>query len=63
MSISRVIVLDPEPPADKSDMLVFQVPEHSREFALLTSLFDKAGLEWVEIGGRRASGPKRRKEK
>ena len=49
--IVRIMVVDPEPNgARASDVLVYQVPERSREFQLLTQLFDQAGLEWTTLG-------------
>lgn len=48
--IVRIIAIDPNPdPKRASDLLVFQVPEHSREFAVLTESFTKAGIEWDTI--------------
>lgn len=47
--IVRLIVIDPKPAAGRSDILAYQVPENSREFALLTELFTKEGLEWETI--------------
>ena len=43
--IIRLIVVDPRPRKGKSDLLVYQVPEHSRECELLMQLFDDAGIE------------------
>jgi len=45
--IVRIIAIDPNPdPKRTSDLLVFQVPEHSREYSVLTESFNKAGIEW-----------------
>jgi hypothetical protein len=43
--IIRLIVVDPRPRKGKSDLLVFQVPEHSREMELLVELLNTAGIE------------------
>lgn len=47
--IVRVIAVDPRPRLGHSDVLVYQVPERSREFEVLTELFDSAGMEWTTI--------------
>lgn len=49
--IVRIVVVDPKPELSnpKSDILVYQVPEKSREFVLLTELFEQAQIEWVVI--------------
>lgn len=52
--IVRIIVVDPQPAAGRSDLLVYQVPENSREFAVLIAVFKSAGLEWETIGPNRA---------
>lgn len=53
--IVRLMVIDPNPQPTRSDVLVYQVPEKSREMELLIQLFDQARLEWevVEFSGRR----------
>lgn len=53
--IVRLLVIDPQPRPDRSDVLVYQVPEKSREMELLTQLLNQARLEWeiVEFSGRR----------
>lgn len=58
--IIRLMVIDPEPQADRSDVLVYQVPENSREMKLLTQLFTQARLEWEVVT---FSGPRRGKDK
>ncbi len=66
MSILRICVVDPEPRANcEDDVLVYQVPEHSRQEELLKSLLDEAGLEYVSIEPkprkkRRKHSPKKR---
>lgn len=50
MSIIRVIAIDPKPrPGTHSDVLVYQVPENSREYELLLDMLTAAGLEWTKI--------------
>lgn len=50
MSIIRICVVDPEPrPNCSDDVLVFQVPEHSRQEELLKQMLDEFGLEYVSI--------------
>lgn len=44
--IVRLVAVDPNPDPKRSDLLCYQVPEHSREFKLLAELFTKAGIEW-----------------
>ena len=48
--IVRLMVIDPMPDAKRaSDVLVYQVPENSREFHLLAELFNKAALDWTVL--------------
>lgn len=47
--IVRLIVIDPSPPPGRTDTLVYQVPEHSRELELLVSLFTQANIESVVV--------------
>lgn len=58
--ILRLIVIDPAPPLGKSDMLVYQVPENSREMKLLVKLLTDAGIEWVSVSAPRQ--PKRKEK-
>lgn len=51
--ITRIIVIGPQPRDPRDDVIVYQVPEHSRAMELLTSLLDGAGLEWVTIESQR----------
>lgn len=51
--IVRLMVVDPLPVPQRSDVLVYQVPEKSREFSLLTELFSAAGLEWTVVESKR----------
>lgn len=53
--IIRLIAVDPRPRLGKSDLIVIQVPEKSREFELLTELFDAAKIEWTTIMPSRAT--------
>lgn len=54
MSIVRVIVVDPNPPEGASELLVYQVPEHSRAAELLADLLNKSRLEWVVLSPTRS---------
>lgn len=49
--IIRIMVIDPEPRDVKEDTIIYQVPEGSRAFELLTRLLDDAGIEWVDVKG------------
>jgi hypothetical protein len=49
--IVRLIAVDPRPLKDRSDLLVYQVPENSREMKLLQELFDIAGIEHAVVSG------------
>lgn len=52
--IIRVMAVDPRPrPNSKHDIVVYQLPEKSREFELLTELFDKARIDWTMIKSER----------
>lgn len=48
--IIRVIAEDPRPrPNTASDLVVYQVPEHSRECELLFELFESAGIQYTTM--------------
>jgi len=47
--IIRLIAVDPRPAPGKSDVLVYQVPEHSREAELLMQLLSDAKIEWTTL--------------
>lgn len=47
--IVRLIAVDPRPRKGESDLVVYQVPEHSRAHELLTEVFDVAKIEWALI--------------
>lgn len=47
--IVRVIAVDPSPRPGKSDVLVWQVPENSREIEVLTGLLEEARMEWTTL--------------
>lgn len=52
--IIRLIAIDPRPRlGSKTDVVVYQLPENSREFELLTELFDKNGIDWSTIESKR----------
>ena len=58
--IIRLIAVDPNPELGHSDILVYQVPENSREFKLLSRLLDEAHIEWciIESSRHRTTTPK-----
>jgi hypothetical protein len=47
--IIRLIAVDPSPRLGKSDVLVYQVPENSREYEFLIKLLDGARIEWTTL--------------
>jgi len=47
--IVRLIAVDPRPRIGDSDLVVYQIPNHSRAMELLTELFDAAKIEWTII--------------
>ncbi len=47
--IVRILAVDPRPRDKARDVVVYQVPEHSREFELLTELFEREGISWTTI--------------
>lgn len=55
--IIRLVVIDPRPRDPHRDVVVYQVPENSRELELLIEAFTAAGIEFVEI----ESPPRRKK--
>jgi hypothetical protein len=55
--IIRLIALDPHPERGRSDILVYQVPENSRELELLTQLLDEHKIEWTTL----TPNPRRKK--
>ena len=57
--IVRLIAIDPSPRPGKSDVLVYQIPEKSREAELLSELLTKAGIEWAIV----SAGPRKVKLK
>lgn len=56
--IVRLIVVDPRPQEGRSDLLIYQVPENSREYIVLVDALSAAGLEWVQL-----VAPRKPKEK
>lgn len=56
--IVRLLAIDPQPEPGRSDVLCYQVPENSREYAVLTDLFSKAKIEYTQL----ASKPPRRRK-
>lgn len=58
--IVRLIAQDPRPRVgSKTDLVVYQVPEKSREIELIQELFDSAGIVWTIL----ESQPRKPKEK
>lgn len=54
MSIIRVIAVDPRPRVNSgTDLVVYQVPERSREYELLLELFEREGIVSVELESRK----------
>lgn len=51
--IIRLIAVDPKPREGKSDVLVYQVPENSREEAVLKDMLTQAGMEWTMLASPR----------
>lgn len=49
MSVIRIIAVDPFPRAGESDLVIYQVPEKSRAFEILTEMLAKEGIEFVTI--------------
>lgn len=48
--IVRLIAVDPNPrPDSRTDLVVYQVPEKSRELELLIWAFERLGISWVEL--------------
>lgn len=48
--IIRLMAVDPQPRADsQTDIVVYQLPENSREFELLTALLDQSKIEWTVL--------------
>lgn len=49
--IVRVVVVDPE---HDDDLIVYQVPENSRAYHVLTQLLETAGYEWTTLASRKS---------
>ena len=47
--IIRLVAIDPRPRDPRRDVVVYQVPENSRELGLLVETFTAAGIEFVEM--------------
>jgi hypothetical protein len=54
--IIRIIAVDPRPKPGTSDVVVYQVPENSREFELLLELFDSARIDYVSLSTPKKNG-------
>lgn len=58
--IIRLMAVDPRARAGSmSDIVVYQVPENSREMELMIELFDAAGIQWTTIPSPTPMKPKR----
>lgn len=51
--IIRLVVDDPNKKPGQHNVLVYQVPENSRELELLTQLLDMHNIEWVVFESER----------
>ena len=56
--IVRILAIDPNPVAGRSDVLCYQVPEKSREYAVLVSALERMGLEFTTL----PPGPRKKKQ-
>lgn len=54
--IVRILAIDPNPEPGRSDLLVYQVPENSREFKTLTALMTAANIEWESLAAPQKAG-------
>ena len=57
--IIRIIAVDPSPRDRARDLVVYQVPERSREFELLVWLFEREGIEYTVLESTTKKGRKR----
>lgn len=57
--IIRIIAIDPTPRDPREDVVVYQVPEHSRAHELLVSLLEDAHIEFIEIESVRKAALKK----
>lgn len=58
--IIRLMAVDPSPRAGSmSDIVVYQVPENSREMELLVTLLEAHGIQWTTIPSPTPVKPKR----
>ena len=57
--IVRLIAVDPRPRPGEGDVVVYQVPEHSREIELLQELMNAAHIEWTVM----EASPRKRRNK
>lgn len=63
MAVVRVIAVDPFPRADESDLVIYQVPERSRAYELLTELLSKEGIEFVTIEAEHNAMPEEERKR
>lgn len=55
--IIRIMAIDPAPRDPNCDVIVYQVPEHSRAHELLAELLDAQDIEWTTL----APNPRKKK--
>lgn len=58
MAISRIIAVDPSPRLNEGDIIVYQVPEHSRAEELLCEMLEARQIEWAKIEAKQRNGNK-----
>jgi len=59
--IIRLVCVDPEPRSAEDDLIVWQVPERSRAYEMLTQWFDENGIEWTQLEPNRGGQPRTKK--
>lgn len=47
--LTRIVVVDPNPPDRCNDTIVYHVPENSRAYHLLLELLQQRGIDYVEV--------------
>lgn len=67
MSIIRIIAVDPNPHKPKpgkpvDDIVVYQVPEHSRAYELLIEMLNSAKIDHAELLSDRPPKPPKEKK-
>lgn len=59
--IVRLVVVDPRPRDPQRDVVVYQVPERSRELELLVESFEALGIQCVTVESPRTRKPRSQK--